>query len=168
MFIAVKNIWMTSNSIIIDIIIAVFYCIIITALLYGTRKHTITEIVKNPSMLMYTLLILIESVYYAFLTYFPNIILINDLIIFSIEAVIFITAVIISLIDDKFYANTFPVTICRIATFILGLSFVLLIIKYIIIVLMVVGFIIIIITALWAIFDFNTFKKILLFWRKKT
>jgi len=162
----VKDILFNSDMIFPKICAAVIYIVMIAAIIYSYSKHSVSEIIKCPSSFIFLFLAIIESCYFIYLKYFQNIL--NRNIIFSGESVIFITAVIISLIDEKYYANPFPVTICRIAVFIIGLSLILIILEFIFIVFILIGSVILITVAVWSAVDFRTFKKNILFWRNRT
>jgi|GEM_PF-4552532 hypothetical protein len=167
MVVSVKDILFNSNLLIPKICVIFTYILIITAIIYGSRKHYVSEIIKSPSSAVFLLIILTESCYYIMIRHFPNINIWDSRIIFSIESVIFGIGVIISLIDEKHYANTFPVTICRIALYIIGLSLILLILEFIYIVFIIIGAVILFGAAVWSAVDFNTFKKNIIFWRNR-
>jgi len=168
MIVSVKDILLYSDSIIPKIYIIFIYVLMITAVLYGSKKHHVSEIVKSPSSAAFLLIIFTESFWYTFTRYFPDTLVLDSRIIFYAESVIFGIAVIISLIDEKYYANTFPVTICRIAVYTIGLSLILFIIEFIYIVVIIAGSLILFTAAVWSAVDSHTFKENIIFWRKKT
>ena len=164
----VKDILFNSDMIFPKICAAVIYIVMIAAIIYGYRKHAVSEIIKSPSSFIFLFLAVAESFYFICLKYLQNLFIINSKIIFIGESVIFIAALIISLIDEKYYANIFPITICRIAVFIIGLSVILIILEFIFIVFIIIGSVILITIAVWSAVDFRTFKKNILFWRNRT
>lgn len=172
MAVALKNILLTDKSLFAIIITAVTYTILIISLIYGIRKHYVKEIIKNPSIFIFLFITLIESVLCIFEKYFPNILgyilPFSYNVIFYINSVIFIIGVIISLIDEKYYTNTFPVTICRMSVYLIGLSVVLIMIEIVYVLLIIIGSVFLITAAVWSAVDFNTFKKNILFWRNRT
>lgn len=168
MVVAVINIWEEYGAtILFPIFIAAVYIILGILLLYGSRKHSVNEILKSVSIIFFTFSILIESGYYMCNKYIVEVSSVYTRVIFFINSVIFIIGVIISLIDERYYVNTFPVTICRIAAYIIGLSIILIIIEFVYIVFIILGSMVLITIAVWSAVDFSAFKK-LLFWRNKT
>ena len=170
MVVSVKDILFNSDSIIPKIYVIFIYILMLAAILYSGRKHHVSEIIKSPSSFVFLLIIFTESCWYIFTRYFPDTLtfIFDSRIIFYAESVIFGIGVIISLIDEKYYANTFPVTICRIALYIIGLSLILFIIEFIYIVFIIIGSVILFTAAVWSAVDFRTFKENIIFWRKKT
>ena len=167
MIVGVKDILLNSD-IFPKICAAVVFVIMIAAIIYGYKKHTISEVIKSPSSFIFLLLAVVESFYFIYLKYLQDSFTINIRMIFIVESVIFTAALIISLIDEKYYLNILPITICRIAVFIIGLSIILIILEFIFIVFILIGSVLLILIAVWSAVDFRTFKKNILFWRNRT
>lgn len=156
MFITFKHLLVLYHNIFISVSIALFFIAVIIIFIYGYKKYKIEGlyIYNDPSVYFMIFTALTEAVFYYMIKAFPELKVFGariDSYAFSVwlnlsEAFIFLPGVIISLFNEKYYAEKYPVTVYRISAFVIlsSVLFIIIEIRYILLIMICAALLILI------------------------